>query len=439
VLPLRPGQGGIPDVPPRGEIDGSIAWTGQLGDLWTLVPAPGHVLDGQAELDLRLGGTINDPRVAGRADLTGGQYQNLDVGTILTDLTIRTSIAEDGTVNVALDALDGAKGKVNARTALHLGGDQPSLDLTAEIDKATLVRRDDVTAQISGNLALAGPVSDLALKGRLEIDKAEVRLVNATPPQVVDLEGIRIKGAPVAKADGNGNSVLSLDLNIRAKRNSFARGRGLDSEWKMDLAVTGNAAAPVVTGSIEKVRGQLELLGHPFDLARGKVTFDGGNKIDPLLDVALEREADGIHGSILVEGRASDPRLSFASIPALPEDEVLPRVLFGQSKQSLTGAQAIQLATGIATLFGEGPGTLDVLREAAGLDVLRVDGQSADDASVTIGRNIADGVFIGTHQGLGGQGSAVTVEVEVFDGVVVDTELGQQGGSNIGVTLRKDF
>jgi translocation and assembly module TamB len=79
------------------------------------------------------------------------------------------------------------------------------------------------------------------------------------------------------------------------------------------------------------------------------------------------------------------------------------------------------------------------LRGAAGLDVLRVEGESADDASVTLGRNIADGVFIGSRQALGGQGSAVTVEVDVFDGVVVDTEFGQQGGSNVGITLRKDF
>jgi translocation and assembly module TamB len=342
-------------------------------------------------------------------------------------------------VNLTLDGTDGAEGKIGAQTALVLGGGRPSVDLKIEIDKATLVRRDDVTAQMSGDLALAGPFADLALEGRLEIDKAEVRLIKATPPQVVDLEGIRIKGTPDPKTDDDDDSILSLDVVIEAKRNIFVRGRGLDSEWKMDIAVTGNATAPVVTGSIDKVRGQLELLGYPFDLARGKVTFDGGRKIDPLLDISLEREAEGIRGGILVENRASDPRLRFASTPALPEDEVLPRILFGESRQSLTGAQAIQLATGIAALLGGGPGPLDVLRGAAGLDVLRVEGQSADDASVTLGRNIADGVFIGTRQALGGQGSAVTVEVDVFDGVVVDTEFGQQGGSNVGITLRKDF
>jgi autotransporter translocation and assembly factor TamB len=439
ALPLRPGRGGVPEVPKQGGIDGALAWAGDLGDLWALVPAPGHILDGRADLDLRVGGTLDAPRLSGKADLADGVYQNLDTGTILTDLTIRTAIAEDGTVNVTLDGSDGATGKVTSSTALHLGGDEPSLDVTVAIENATLVRRDDVTASISGDLALAGTVSALALKGQLTVDQAEVRLVNAVPPEVIDLGGIRIKGAPEPEADGNGGGTLSLDLAIKASRNIFVRGRGLDSEWKMDLAITGNAAAPVLTGAIEKVRGRLDLLGRPFDLARGQVRFDGGSEIDPLIDVSLELEANGIRGGIVVEGRASAPELRFASTPALPEEEVLPRLLFGQSKQSLSGSQAIQLAVGVATLLGGQAGPLDAVRSAAGLDVLRVDGESVEDASVTVGSNVADGVFIGARQELGGQGSALTVEVEVFDGVVVDTEFGQEQGSNIGITLRRDF
>jgi autotransporter translocation and assembly factor TamB len=440
TLPLRPRRGEVPEVPARGEIDGAIAWAGDIGDLWALVPAPGHILDGRADLDLRLGGSLDAPRLSGRADLSDGQYQNLDAGTILTNLTIDTTIAEDGTVNLALDGSDGAKGTVTVRTALRLGGTEPSLDATVGIDRATLVRRDDVTATISGDLALTGLVSDLALTGRLTVDKAEVRLVDATPPEVVDLDGIRIKGAPEQKAGGNGDGTLKLDLVIAAGRDIFVRGRGFDSEWKMDLTVTGDAAAPVVTGAIEKVRGRFDLLGRSFDLTRGRLTFDGGREIDPLIDVSLELEANGIRGGIVVEGRASAPELRFASTPALPEEEVLPRLLFGQSRQSLSGPEAIQLAVGMATLLSGGnAGPLDFARGATGVDVLRVEGETVEDASVTVGRNIGEGIFVGARQGLGGQGSAVVVEVEVFDGVVVDTEVDQEGGTNIGITLRHDF
>ena len=439
-VPVRRAANGLPEPAGSGAISGALTWQGRLGDLWALVPAPGHVLDGDLDLDLGLGGTVALPRLSGRVDLNDGTYQNLDVGTILTDMSLRTSLAGDGALQVTLDASDGkAGGTLRAQAKLSGARGQPAIAATVDIDGATLVRRDDLTAKITGDLGLNGPVNDLLLTGGLVIDKAELRLVNATPPSVVDLDGIRIKGAPQEDQQGDGESALQLDLTVSAKRDIFVRGRGLDSEWGMDLSVTGDAAAPVVLGMIERVRGGLDLLGKRFELERGKVTFDGGAKIDPLLDVAVEREDNDLRGGIIVEGRASNPEIRFASTPALPESEVLPRLLFGQSRQSLTGAQAVQLATGVATLLGGGPGILDSVRGATGLDVLRVDGETPEDASVTVGRNIGEGIFVGARQGLGGQGSAVTVEVEVFDGVVIDTEIGQEGNSSAGISLRKDF
>jgi translocation and assembly module TamB len=273
----------------------------------------------------------------------------------------------------------------------------------------------------------------------MTIDKAEVRLVGGTPPEVVDLDGIRIKGAPEQETGGEGGRTLMFDLIIAAERDIFVRGRGLDSEWKMNLRITGDASAPVVTGEIERVRGTLDLLGRFFDLAHGQVIFDGGREIDPQIDVALELEENGIRGGIVIRGRASAPELHFVSTPALPEDEVLPRLLFGRQKQSLSGPEAIQLAAGVATLLRGNAGPLDAVRNAIGVDVLRVDGEDADDASLTVGSNISKDVFVGVRQGLSGQGSVVAVEVEVFKGVIVDTELGQQEGSNAGITLRYDF
>ncbi len=438
ALPVRPGAGGLPALQRRGPLEGTVDWEGDIGDLWALVPAVGHVLDGRAKIDLRVGGTLEAPSVSGGVAVTGGQYQNVDAGTILTGLTLTTSVGDGGPIRVALDASDGANGTVTARADLRLRG-TPSIDMTAKIDHATLVRRDDAWAKMSGDLALAGPFTDLVARGRIMINKAEVRLIGGAPPRLVELDGIRIKGEPEPEVDEGPAHTVTLDLGIVAPGNIFVRGRGLESEWKMDLAVKGDATEPVVTGAIEKVRGTLDLIGRPFDLTKGTVTFDGGREVDPLIDVSLEREANGIRGGIVVDGRASDPELRFVSVPALPEDEVLPRLLFGQSRQSLSGPDAIQLAAGIATLLSGKAGPLDAVRETVGLDVLRIEGTGADDASVTVGRNVAKGVFVGARQGLGEQGTTLTVEVEVYDGITADTEVTPDGSSNIGITFRKDF
>ncbi|MEO1531679.1 MAG: hypothetical protein AAFU72_05895, partial [Pseudomonadota bacterium] len=191
ALGLVPSGGPAPRVPENAALDGTVRWQGDVGELWVLVPLPDHVLDGSLLIDLALGGTLNAPQVDGRVEMRDGQYQNLDAGTILTGLTLDTQLESTDTFAVVFSGRDGASGTLDGRLALSPQG------LDAEIDakSAVLVRRDDVTAQISTNIAVKGPLDSLAVTGRTLIERAEVRLVNATPPSVASLGEVRIKGA----------------------------------------------------------------------------------------------------------------------------------------------------------------------------------------------------------------------------------------------------
>ncbi|MEO1458462.1 MAG: translocation/assembly module TamB domain-containing protein, partial [Pseudomonadota bacterium] len=101
--------------------------------------------------------------------------------------------------------------------------------------------------------------------------------------------------------------------------------------------------------------------------------------------------------------------------------------------------EALQLAGAVATLLDGSGGALDDIRGAAGIDVLRVDTGGDDGPSVTVGKNVADGVFVGATQPIDGGDTKVQVEVEVFDNVTVDGEFGGDGESSLGVNWRKDF
>jgi len=114
-------------------------------------------------------------------------------------------------------------------------------------------------------------------------------------------------------------------------------------------------------------------------------------------------------------------------------------VLFGKSSQALTGSQAIQLGLGLATLMDGGAGTLDAVRGAVGLDTLRIEQDEAGNASVAVGREVADGVWAGSKQALGEGGTSVAVEIDVFDDITIDAEMEQGGGSSVGIEWKKDF
>jgi len=433
-LPLRPGLGPLPSVPQDGALSGAVTWSGDVGEIWALVPGADHVLDGALDVDLALSGTVAEPEIGGSLGLAEGRYENLETGTILTRLTVTSAIAPSGDLTLSATARDGAKGRIEADLAL--AGER--LSATLKTREAVLVRRDDVKAALGLDIRAEGPLAGPDISGRVQITRAEIRLVDASPPSVVTLGDVRIKGTPEPEPEPPAGEAIGLDLTISAARNIFVRGRGLDSEWQANLAVAGTAARPRVTGRVEKLRGRLNFIGTRFDLETGLIRFTGGLPVDPEVTVRLETEKNGITGGIAVTGRASDPEIGFFSQPALPEDEVLPRLLYGESSQSLSAGQAIQLASGIATLLDGSGGVVDKLRGTVGLDVLSVD-PTGDSATVTVGKNIAEDVFVGAEQALDTGETRVTVEVEVFPSVTVDAETGAESGSSVGVNWSTDF
>ena len=73
-------------------------------------------------------------------------------------------------------------------------------------------------------------------------------------------------------------------------------------------------------------------------------------------------------------GNSSRPQIDFASVPALPEEELLARLLFGDSITNLSATDALQLGAAVASLRGGGGGLdpINRLRKSIGLDRLRI-------------------------------------------------------------------
>lgn len=436
-LPLRVAGDGLPRLARRDPVDGTMSWRGDIAELWSLLPPSPHVFEGDADLQLRLAGTVDTPRVSGRAELAQGRWDQVDAGLALTGVAVRAALTDSAVITLRGSASDGGRGRIEGEATVRLDP-APKIAVVVEVDRAALLQRDDVTAWISGTGRLQGPWDDLSFRGDFTVNEAEVRLVDAMPPGAIELDGVRLAHV-TEEPEVDDPRVVSLDVTVRADRAVFVRGRGLESEWGLDLRATGDVGDPVLAGSARKLRGSLELLGKPFELTHGTIVFDGTAGFDPVLDVSLERQTGDAAGGIYVDGRLSRPRVRFGSSSGLPPDEVLPRLVFGVSQQSLSGAQALQLSLGVARLLGHGIGLQDRLREVAGVDVLRVSGTTAEDAAIAVGQNLGDRIYVGAEQQIGSGQSSVVVEVEVMENVIVDSRLETGQGANIGVNWRLDY
>jgi len=70
------------------------------------------------------------------------------------------------------------------------------------------------------------------------------------------------------------SAVIDLDIAIKAPREVLVQGRGLDAEFGGDegLHVGGSSNAPVVTGSLNLLRGT-------FAIGSSKLTFDNSSRV----------------------------------------------------------------------------------------------------------------------------------------------------------------
>ena len=236
---------------------------------------------------------------------------------------------------------------------------------------------------------------------------------------------------------------VRLDLDLRAPEKLYVSGMGLESEWSARFHLGGTSAAPSLTGQVELVRGTLGFAGRSFNLDDGLISFNGGQTINPTVAITATDSIDDVDVSVNVSGRAYSPQVGFSSSPALPDDEVLSRILFGSSIANLSAIQAVQLASSLNSLRGSGGGLnpLGKLRSAAGIDRLRILG--ADEAtgrgtSLAAGQYLTDDIYVELITDARGF-TATQLEVSITKWLSVLSQAGGSGVNSVNLQIKKDY
>jgi translocation and assembly module TamB len=456
---LRSAPLGI-SVPSDGRLAMQVQGSGQIENLADLLPLGEDRVSGRFAADIAVGGTVAAPAANGRLRLSDARYESFTTGAVLTNMQADLVGDRDRFTLTSLAAADNAGGTLQARGSVVLGGSSgPTAELSATLARFRVAARDEAVAPASGTVTVAGPLSGPKVTAPLTIDRADISLPENLPPNVVVLKvvetnGKTVKTPPPAPASQPPALPAALDIVLDMPGNIFVRGHGLESEWRGRLTITGTSAAPAISGSLEQIRGSVDLLGKTFALTRGRITFDGSAKLDPVLDIVAEASAADITAQVIIGRFASAPTVTLSSIPPVPQDEILARVLFNRGVGQITAGEGLQLAAG--TLAGGGPGVLDRLRGGLGLDWFRLGSGPAGPASSTLnpraatggatsgtalsaGKNIAPGVSIGVSQGLSPPTSKVTVEIELRPHLTVQGEAGQSGSTGIGLNYNYDY
>ncbi|TVR11784.1 MAG: hypothetical protein EA385_00755 [Salinarimonadaceae bacterium] len=434
-----------------GELDLRAAGTLDLAAANVFLAADGRRLIGAADVAATIRGMTAAPRIDGTLAIRGAAFTDAELGFALTDVSGRIIAEGDALLIESLRGVTPGGGTLELGGGLRLdpGAGFPG-DLRITGRRARLVSNDLATAVADLDLGLTGPLASAPLiSGRIVLLTLDVTVPDRLPPTLQPLPGTRhvspppqaqarlaIREAVARERTRSAPFNARLDLAVIAANRVFVRGRGINAELGGELRLTGTSAAPFALGAFELRRGRLDLLGQRLDFTRGRLEFSGD--LTPELDFVAETQTSDAVARIIVSGRASNPDFILSATPDLPQDEVLSRILFDRAAGGLSPAQALQLAQGVATLAGGGPGVFDEVRRALGVDSLDIS-VGAEGPAVGVSRYISDNVRIGVRAGARPEDTGLTVDIDLSRRLRLQSQIGADGSSSVGIGYEIEY
>lgn len=432
-----------------GQLSGGIRYNGPAGVLFSLAALPEQQLTGGIAIGADFSGTVSAPRLVGRIRADNLTYDNETYGTRLSRMQVAAQFNSDRLVLQQLQARAG-DGTVQAQGTVGIAADSGfPIDLSVQLKDARLARSDALGATASGTIRVLNGPQGGSISGDIVIPEARYEIIRQGAAEVPELTGVRRKSDIVRPrptdrpAPATPPGLFKLDLRVRADNRLFVSGMGLESEWEADMRIGGTSAAPTIGGGLDIVRGTYSFAGTRFEVTRGQIRFRGGALTDPDINIQATTAKDGVSFVINVTGTGQRPQIAFTSTPALPQDEVLSRLLFGTNPENLSATEAIQLAAALNSLRGSGGGLnpLGKLRSATGFDRLRLLG--ADDASgrgtaLAAGKYLTDDIYIEIVTDARGF-TATQLTIALTRALSVLTQAGSFGGSNVELRYSKDY
>jgi len=346
----------------------SVSARDQRFDLVTSLLPTIEQLDGDFVADFRVFGTPDEPHIEGMAYLKNGRLKYFDLEQIIYSDSASVTMTDNKIIidNIEAYAFKDNKSKSTKRYA----------KLEGEITVKALDRfYYDVYVTLPREFPFSYELADI--RGSIE---GEMHVEGDTPPMVtgnLTLVAMRYEvnfaspdeGSPIMAAFSEKSS-WNLNLNIDILSNYWIKNDDIDGQFTGFINLLRDKGHYRFIGDIEVVRGRGFLFDKIFTLEPGgTVTFEGGDSLNPQLDltgytrvtsyVASEYESDrtavqkdlGIH----ITGTLDYPEINPTQDTEVSGEELLPLLAgtsygtsqtssFGSFEQRLSGLVGSQLS-----------------------------------------------------------------------------------------------
>src|SRR5262245_6173497 len=385
---------------------------------------------GRLDLDVRIGGTVTKPALAGRGTISGGLLAVRDVPFVVRDMEGRLAFSPS---RVRIEELKATVGsgtlRANGEAALDgaaLGAYQVAV--TGRGLSVTPVEGLDTTWN-----------ADLTLVGRAArgMVRGEAHLVRGSYTRDLSILPLLVKRGTQEEPLEWGRAI-ALHVTIYLDENLSVRSPQAHVRTGGTLSLAGTVAEPVVLGSVETQEGRITFRRHRFILENAVVRFDDPRRINPYLDVRATTRIRTYDVTMGLTGRADDLTIRLTSEPPLPQEDLLALVTLGQTREELGQSGGLAFAGEAAQMLSQellgGEGA------SMPLDIVEFGKNDTGQQQFRVGKRINDRTLV-TYTGSFAEGGKqkLRVEYQLFGPLLIAGEQAFNGGFGGDVILRLRF
>ena len=445
-----PTAGALFDRLYAGNLFAQLRFNGPADALWRLSAVELIDVTGTAQVAADVTGSLGRPQVRGSLAGDALRVQSALTGTDIRNVRARGRFSGSRLQLASFAGTSPNGGRVSGSGFVDLAGMNasrgPQMDIRLAARNAEVLNLANMGATVTGPMRIVSNGVGGTIAGRLNVEEARWQLgVAETAQQLPNIRTREINLPPDIRPAAAASAPWRYLINATAPGGVEVDGMGLDSEWSADIQLRGTTDAPRINGEARVVprQGFYSFAGVRFEITRGAIFFQGESPPDPRIDIRAETVSEGLAVAVTVTGNSSQPEIAFSSVPALPEEELLARMLFGDGVSSLSATDALQLGAAVASLRGGGGGLdpINRLRSAIGLDRLRI--VPADPAldrgtAIALGKNFGRrfyGELITDGQGY----SATEVEFRVTSWLSLLAAVNTMGRQSVRAEYRRDY
>lgn len=415
---------------------------------------PVDAVDGVIKSKVEISGTWGEPQINGFLEIPDGNLNierwGIDYQHITTNINIQPDRISIDTLyieskNKTLLSKQSGKMAVKGDAIFNkslLQGELSNANMDIHFNRFKPINHKQYNTELEGNIRLESNRDSVYFSGDISIPETQVFLPalmnllgesSASPlskpllVQELERKGDTLSLISVQKENQEKDSTRSQiaysfmenlrgDIRIKIPRNMWIKNEEMRIELSGDVDLIKHREFFEIFGNIDIVRGQYELMGKTFLIKSGSVVFQGGEELNPMLNLQAtytfrDPERNKKELALAISGDLNQPQLAFSiEGESISEADAISYIIFGMDIESLSSGQNQALSSGMdAAGIAQSAAASLVSSELTKLfgKLLNVDyielksNGSFTDMSLNVGKYITNNIFISYEQHIG--------------------------------------